>query len=150
MNNTVERQIFTSIHELSHILVHDENEEDEEKIVNQIAGYFLVPEEEFKEYWDSLAYLSRYDVINLLKRKYKVSYMTIIHRLIEIGIADTSWYKEHRKEYKARKGKAVAFKNEPIGLKQLDFFPKKLASILSQAISQELISRDEANEILEL
>lgn len=149
-NNTIERQIFTAIHELGHLLYSSAKITDEENTVNRLASRILLPEDELKLLWNGLQHLDSFDVINLIKRTYRISYMTVIRRLREMGVANNSWFKKHREDYYGRTGMRVAFEKEPFGLKQLDFFPKKLAEVLSSGVAECHITIEEANSILEL
>ncbi|MFP4384576.1 MAG: helix-turn-helix domain-containing protein [Spirochaetia bacterium] len=167
---TIERQIFTVAHELGHILLHkssfvsNELEEivQQEKEANMFAGYFLLPPVGFqKELVDSKG-LNWIDTVLHVKRKFKVSYKTVLYRLIEqydhipgklysqfaVGIKDRYGIslKNHYEPYPIEEEE----KNEPEKLSQYDFVEDKLKRLVREAYEQEEISFSRAAEILHL
>lgn len=96
----IERQRFSIIHELGHILFHADyftdqpdysgygkNKEEHEKFTDEFTGNFLVPADEFKRLYNLLLESRAQQVVAILvlKRHFKVSYQTIIYRLHELG-----------------------------------------------------------------
>ena len=115
---TVERQIFTTAHELGHLLLHpgayditrtDENLE-EEKQANLFAGYFLMPSKAFDKQWQETGGLPFVQRVLHIKRLFRVSYKTVLYRLIELGLASETVWQKFSFEYKRRYGKALGGK----------------------------------------
>jgi Zn-dependent peptidase ImmA (M78 family)/DNA-binding Xre family transcriptional regulator len=106
---TVERQIFTIAHELGHLILHkgsygaaSEVEDDrEENEANLFAGVFLVPDEGLRNQWEESKGLHWVDRVLHIKRIYKVSYMTILVRLIQLypALRNRPLITEFRSEY---------------------------------------------------
>jgi len=98
----IERQRFSIIHEIGHIILHAEyfttnpdysgsgrSKEDFEKESDAFAGALQVPEAEFKRMYRLLKETSGTDlaiIILVLKRHFKVSYQTIIYRLYDLHL----------------------------------------------------------------
>ncbi|GEM_PF-1083718 len=100
---TIERQRFSVIHEIGHLILQEEyfsstpdysgfgrDKEQFEKEIDAFAGAFLVPEDEFKRVYQMLKASTR-DLplmVLILKRHFKVSYQTIIYRLYDLHFID--------------------------------------------------------------
>lgn len=163
---SVERQIFTVSHEMGHILMHrssykkDEIKElaKEEKAADAFASHFLMPQSVFVKEWESARGLHLVNRVLHVKRIFRVSYMTILLRLIESGYADNSIIPTFRFEYNRLRGHDL--KNhyepesyseiEPEGLVKEDFMDDRLHRLVREAYENELISLDRAAEILKL
>lgn len=122
----MERRIFTAVHELAHLLLHGEvalsddkgTEKAIEKEADLLAGHFLMPNDHFTEAMRQCLGLGLYDTVLKIKRMFKVSYMTVIHRLSErSGRMDSSLYGKllmrFRGEHKSRTGVSLGVKSEP-------------------------------------
>lgn len=153
---TVERQIFTTAHELGHLLLHpgaydinkvDENLE-EEKEADAFAGYFLVPPRAFEKLWRETSGLPLVQRVLHIKRLFRVSYRTILHRLVELNLASQTVWQRFAFEYKRRYGKAIGDKEEPFALAPVDFLEDRLSRMVRQAVEREEISLSRAAEIL--
>jgi len=97
---TIERQHYSIIHELAHIVEHGENfeeqpdysgsgrnKDDREKFADAFAGEFLVPTEELSVMYRQMPRLfSLEKKVILLKKYFKVSYQVIMIRLINSGL----------------------------------------------------------------
>ncbi|MDA3939565.1 MAG: ImmA/IrrE family metallo-endopeptidase [Spirochaetia bacterium] len=166
---TIERRIFTSAHELGHILLHsnsfkqhelDEIDQEEHE-ADLFAGFFLLPDEGFKREWDECKGLNWYDAVLHIKRKYRVSYKTVLHRLIvknELNASDV-YIKFNRlmaqKYNVSLKGniEPLSFNDdstEPDSLSNNDFVEDKLHKLVRSAYEQEKISLSRAAEILRM
>jgi Zn-dependent peptidase ImmA (M78 family)/transcriptional regulator with XRE-family HTH domain len=152
---TVERRIFTAAHELGHLLLHPNaydidkvaEDEGEEKEADLFAGHFLVPDEGFDRQWEETAGLRPVDRILHVKRLFRVSYGTILHRLIERGVADKgiwAWFHEQCR----RRGVGFGKKEEPFGLEPVDFMEDRLSRMVREALERDAISMSRAAEIL--
>ena len=168
---TVERWIFSAAHELGHLILHrdafDVNASDEvpsqEKEADIFASYFLMPNEAFEEELESLMGLHWVDVILTIKRIFKVSWKTVVMRLIELRRLDKSAWPKFQSQFKNRYGYSLAgFKepdplqvgdysadrNEPETLRKADFPANQLRSLVRSSLEAGKISMGRAAEIL--
>jgi len=96
---SVERQIFTIVHELGHLLLHSSSygtgeeieTKQEEDEANSFAGQLLLPDEGLRQDWEACRGIHWVDAVLRIKKKYKVSYLTVLVRLAQIsrGLAFT-------------------------------------------------------------
>ncbi|MFZ4618406.1 MAG: helix-turn-helix domain-containing protein [Rectinemataceae bacterium] len=108
----VERQLFTIAHELGHLVLHRKSykdpseieDETEEREAELFAGTFLVPDEAFEKAWDESKGLHFVDRVLKVKKGFKVSYMTILIRLVQLGKSAslTNLIINFRQDYKAK------------------------------------------------
>jgi len=152
---SVERQIFTIAHELGHIVMHHSSfnsdatkePEKEEKEADQFAGYFLMPQEAFDKSWEENKGLHWLQSILHIKRVYKISYRTVINRLVEDGVDKKIW-ESFNIEYHKKYGGSLKNHKEPCPLDPLDFVEDRLSALIKEALEKELISVSRAAEIL--
>ena len=152
---SVERQIFTVAHELGHIVMHHSSfnsdgtkePEKEEKEADQFASNFLMPQEAFKKSWEENRGLHWLQSILHIKRIYKISYLTVIYRLVEHGVDNKIW-EDFQTEYYKQYGKRLKKYEEPRPLDPLDFLEDKLSALTQEALGKGLISVSRAAEIL--
>lgn len=86
---SVERWIFTAVHELGHLLMHPgaydvtktEEADDEEKEADLFAGHFLMPQQLFDKEWEDARGLGLVDRVLKVKRIFRVSYQTVLWRV---------------------------------------------------------------------
>lgn len=162
---SIERQIFSTVHELGHLLMHlsDYNSEvlsedkNQEKEADLFAGYFLMPEKGFNSEWSETYGMPFLDRVMKIKSIFKVSYKTVLYRLKQSGIVDDSIWFKFKTLYEARYNKKLAFKDEPFpegsepfGLKHFDFYADRLSRLVREALEEEQISISRAAEILNL
>ncbi len=97
---SIERQIFSTAHELGHLLMHfsqysgDVTAEDkeQEKEADLFAGHFLMPEKGFDLAWIESSGMSFVDRVMKIKTILRVSYTTVLYRLTQKGVVDnTIW-----------------------------------------------------------
>lgn len=174
---TVERWIFTAAHELGHLILHlaDFNVEKADEIdaheieANTFAAFFLMPEVSFRKEWEDTAGLAFVDRVLKVKRIFRVSYLTVLHRLsddyrgsgnlLEIFLRD--YEKKHNKFLlKADEPEALAqdaFRagfpesrsaGEPEKLSRSDFIQDRLSRLVRRAVENENISLGRGAEIL--
>ncbi|MDA3949837.1 MAG: XRE family transcriptional regulator [Spirochaeta sp.] len=167
---SIERQIFTVAHELGHLVMHEhsyvgmtgDGSDDEEAEANQFGSHFLLPKEAFDQELEESAGLALVDLVLHIKRKFRVSYKTVLFRLVsEYGI-DNSLYQRFAVAYGQRYGKNLRGHVEPDalqdpiarheieGLSRHDFVESGLSRLVKQAYKQELISASRAAEILQI
>ncbi|TAL31756.1 MAG: ImmA/IrrE family metallo-endopeptidase [Spirochaetes bacterium] len=163
---SVERQIFTVAHEMGHLLLHrnsykkDETSENEkeERNAERFASHFLIPQSVFDKEWQSARGLHLVDRVLHVKRIFRVSYMTVLIRLVECGYADLAIIPAFRFEYNRLCGHDLKShyepesysETEPEGLVKSDFMDDRLYRLVREAYEKELISLDRAAEILRL
>lgn len=166
---SIERQIFSTAHELGHLLMHlgdyngdkltenKEQEKEHEKEADLFAGYFLMPENGFDSEWAETYGMPFLDRVMKIKSIFKVSYKTVLYRLKQNGIVDNSIWLKFKNLYEARYNKKLAFKeepfpegSEPFGLKQFDFSADRLSRLVRKALEEDKISISRAAEILNL
>ncbi|MBF0216108.1 MAG: ImmA/IrrE family metallo-endopeptidase [Candidatus Omnitrophica bacterium] len=150
-----ERKIFTVAHELGHILMHpDSFNDDEEEIkvqedeANAFASYFLMPSIAFHKRLSEIKGLDSVDIILHIKRVFKVSYMTVIKRLIGERVATNDIYKTFCYRYKERKSFEFKGHKEPEPLAPIDCIEDRLSRLVREAYEKELVSMSRAAEIL--
>ncbi len=172
---SVERWIFTAIHELGHILMHidayDRKEAaenvDEEKEADRFASYFLMPESSFAKEWDETAGLSFVNRVFKVKRIFRVSYKTVLYRLRESGRMGSDVFAIFQSQYRRRAGHTLKKVDEPEALSEgefrfnwnraselgdslskHDFVGDRLLRLVRQALENGVISQTRAGEIL--
>ena len=153
---TVERQIFTATHELGHLLLHpgafDINKvaEDpaEEAEADVFAGYFLMPAKAFEKVWAETSGLRFVERVLHVKRLLRVSYKTVLHRLVELGLASDQVWMRFAAEYKRQYRRSLGHKEEPCPLAAVDFIEDRLSRMVRRAVEQQAISLSRAAEIL--
>ncbi|HID74630.1 MAG TPA: ImmA/IrrE family metallo-endopeptidase [Planctomycetaceae bacterium] len=164
---TVERRIFTAAHELGHLLLHPdaydvdrvEENQDEEREADRFAGYFLMPDPAFEKEWDK-AY-GQPIVLRVLhvKRIFRVSYKTVLRRLVDRGDVGDHIWRWFAAEYRRQYGQSLGYKVEPLPLAESiepspladpDFIEDRLHSLVRRAIDQGAISLSRGAEILGL
>ena len=165
----IERRIFTVAHELGHLLMHrDSYKQDEveeiarqESEANAFSGYLLLPREGFEREWEECRGLHWVDAVLHVKRKYKVSYRTILYRL-------TSDYRQNYQELSIKFSRYMQMKydislkghhephpvaeedSEPEELSTFDFIEDKLRKLVRDAYEKEEISLSRGAEILKM
>lgn len=174
---SVERQIFTAAHELGHLLLHrDEFDPDEtvedinaEREADNFAAYLLMPERRFTNEWQAVLGLPLFDAVMKIKRIFRVSYRTVLHRLDELGIKDV--WPRFMAQAKVRLGRSLSRTDEPdplapaargtaapeplrgrepYELAPSDFDPDRRMRLVRRALDERRISLSRAAEILGL
>lgn len=162
---SVERQIFSAAHELGHLLMHlgsfsvkvDSENENEENEANIFAGHFLMPDGSFRKEWNDANGLHPVDRVMKVKRIFRVSYKTILRRLIDNGVADASIWAKFNIAFQKKFNKKLQFKEEPFpsspepfGMERFDFYEDRLSLLTRQAVEAEAISISRGAEILQI
>ena len=138
-----ERQRFTLIHELAHILFSIPDDVNEEKTVDKITGAFLFPKDDVIR---EIGY-SRTNIcgeLRPLQQEYGISMQSILIRAKQAGCITTSIYEEHQKWI----SKNGLRKDEKSGLaiEYSTLFEK----LVVRAVSEDMINMNKASELLEL
>ena len=173
---SVERWIFTAAHELGHLLLHPseyrrdatEFPAETEREADSFASEFLMPEEAFGCSWDHTRGHSLMVRVLKVKRLFRVSYKTVLYRLVESGREGSdiwrTFQRQHRKyfgktlrktdEPKALRTSEFAWNwnrsGEPDGLSRHDFVEDRLSWLIRLALEGGHISMGRAAEILEI
>ncbi len=176
---SVERWIFTAAHELGHLILHTEEyapgldatdqavvRADTEKSADAFASHFLMPEPAFAAEWGDASGLGLVQRVLKVKRIFRVSYKTVLYRLVETGQAPRSVWGTFQALYRRIYGHTLAKADEPDALRDTefkwdwrrsrepgtlsehDFVNDRLARLVREALERHAISRSRAAEIL--
>lgn len=174
---SVERWIFSAAHELGHLLLHidsfnvnqTEENEIEEKEANIFASFFLMPDDYFMKKWSETYGLNFVHRVIKIKRIFKVSYLTVIRRLIDNGFTKDNLYQKFNYQYRIIYDKSLvghyepasqpprAFSEsyvgmlrsgEPDNLSDADFKESRFFYLVRKAVEREKISLSRSAEIL--
>ncbi len=170
----VERWIFSGAHELGHLLLHPAEfevaQEDEsreaEREADRFAGAFLMPEQSFSDAWRRSRGHDLVTRVLKLKRQFRVSYRTVLHRLVATQRASPRIWGRFQWDYRTRTGRTLKKADEPhplhrtefawnwrgsaepAGLERYDFVEDRLARLVRTALEEQRISLSRAAEIL--
>ncbi len=163
---SVERWIFSAAHELGHLILHlddfdiskTEENDAQEKEANTFASHFLMPDAGFRNEWEDTYGLHPVKRVFKIKRIFRVSYKTVLFRLIEMGKADSNVWKQFNIAYKQLTGKRLAFKDEPVGLRarepynldDMDFISDRFHRLIRIALDEDKISLSRAAELMRI
>ncbi len=175
----VERWIFSAAHEFGHLLLHldaydvgqESEDRREEEEANLFAAHFLMPQQAFQTEWQSTSGLDLINRVIKVKRIFRVSYKTVLARLVETDIVDKSIWAKFNSYYARRHGRTLSGKeepqaiespafgssmseafsaNEPDKLVPADFLEDRLSRLVRIAIERELITMSRGAEILRI
>ncbi|MBP9113667.1 MAG: ImmA/IrrE family metallo-endopeptidase [Polyangiaceae bacterium] len=118
---SVERWIFTAVHELGHLLLHldaydvvkTEEDEAQELEANMFAAQFLMPDELFDKEWEDARGLGLVDRVLKIKRIFHVSWKTVVHRIASRSDDSRRVWAQFYVAYKKQTGKALRGVDEP-------------------------------------
>ena len=173
---SVERWIFTAAHELGHLLLHPSEYQREatempaepEREADAFASEFLMPEAAFRVEWDATSGHPLLVRVIKVKRIFRVSYMTVLYRLVETGRESADVWRAFQRQHRERFGKTLRRieepkalhkseftwnwrrSGEPAGLSEHDFIEDRLSRLVRRAVEEERISLGRAAEILGL
>jgi len=155
---SIERQIFTIVHELGHIVMHKDSYnadddieiDDEEYQANSFAGHFLVPDEGLRNAWEALRGLHWVDAVLHVKKEFKVSYRTVLYRLKDIypPLRDRLLERDFAIQYNERYKHDLKDFFEPEALSASDLVESRFLGLVRRALDSEIISIGRAAEIL--
>ncbi len=163
---TVERRIFSAAHELGHLMLHpdaydvsqtEENKKEEQE-ADFFAGHFIMPDKGFLKEWNDASGLHFVDRVFKVKRIFRVSYKTVLARLIEHEVADKSIWMKFNVAYQKRFNRKLAFKEEPMaidsaepyGLQRFDFYEDRFSRLVRKALEKDKISISRGAEMLHI
>ena len=160
----IERQIFSAVHELAHLMLHldafdvskTEESKEEEIEANLFASHFLMPDDGFRKEWNAASGLHRVDRVFKVKRIFNVSYKTVLFRLIDHNVADKSIWQRFQVSYQERFNRRLNYKEEPMaldsaepfGLRRFDFYEDRFSRLVREALETEKISMSRGAEML--
>ena len=173
---SVERWIFTAVHELGHLLLHPTEYDsgatdlpvDTEREADAFASEFLMPEAAFSPAWDQTEGHPLLVRVLKVKRMFRVSYRTVLYRLVASERATnevwSTFQHQHRRDFGSTLRKAdepAALKEsefawhwgrsgEPDRLSEHDFVEDRLSSLVRRALQEGRISLGRGAEILGL
>lgn len=163
---SVERRIFSAAHELGHLMLHpgaydvlqSEENDEEETEANLFAGHFLMPDEGFRREWNEAAGLHWVDRVLKVKRIFRVSYKSLLARLLEYGAADNSIWMKFNVAYQQRFNRKLPFREEPLGMdpsepfgmQRFDFYEDRFSRLTRRAVEEDKISLSRGAEILRI
>ena len=170
---SVERWIFSAARELGHLLLHPgeyqrgtvEFHPRSESEADAFASSFLMPEAAFDREWEYTRGHPIFFRVVRTKRIFRVSYQTVLHRLVHTGRESPDvWYafqkqcrrtpgkgfQKNRAREKYASGENGKRTSEPERLSAYDFANCRLKRLVQLALEQERISLERAAEILGL
>ena len=173
---SVERWIFTAAHELGHLLLHPSEylrdaaggSQDAEREADAFASEFLMPEKAFCPKWHATRGQPLIVRVLKIKRMFKVSYKTVLFRLVASGRETASIWPAFQSQHKARFGKTLREADEPAAMERSefawdwrrsgepsrvsrhDFIDDRLSRLVRQAVEGHHVSLGRAAEVLQL
>lgn len=172
----VERQLFTIAHELGHLLLHKASYKNPDEVENKteeheadmFAGTFLVPAEALAKEWDESKGLAFVDRILKVKKIFKVSYKTLLIRLVQLdsSLSLGPLIMRFSQDYKVKyhhdlkghyepeslsldESNPVA-EEDPQELDVSDLMEERFSRLVRDAYEKEIISMSRAGEMLNL
>lgn len=161
---SVERRIFSAAHELGHLMLHPTaydvtrtaEDKKEEQEADLFAGHFLMPDEGFRKEWNEAAGLHWVDRVLKVKRIFRVSYKTVLARLLERGVANKAIWVKFNVAYQQRFKRKLPFKEEPMGIgsaepcgmSRFDFYGDRFSRMIRDVVEQDKISLSRGAEML--
>jgi len=163
---SVERRIFSAAHELGHLMLHPdaydvtlvEENNEEECEADHFAGHFLMPDDGFRKEWNEAAGLHWVDRVFKVKRIFRVSYKTVLFRLVEHEVVDNSVWVRFQQGFQQKFNRKLPFKEEPMamdstepfGLQRFDFFEDRFSRLTREAVEKDKISLSRGAEMLRI
>ena len=173
---SVERWIFTAAHELGHLLLHPSEYRrdatelplDAEREADGFASEFLMPEAAFATEWNETRGHSLLARVLKVKRLFRVSYKTVLRRLVESERERSEVWREFQRQHREHFGKTLrkteepealhesefawnwSRSGEPASLSEHDFVEDRLSRLVRRAVENQTISLGRAAEILRL
>ena len=126
---SVERWIFTAAHELGHLLLHPADYRRDatdlrpsvEREADAFASQFLLPEDAFAAAWDQTEGHALLVRVLKVKRMFRVSYQTVLYRLIESGRRTSEVWGAFQAQHRRYFGSTLRKTDEPDALGQSEF-----------------------------
>ena len=135
-------------------------DKEQERDASIFASYFLMPQSHFEEIWSECRGLHWVDRMLYTKRRFQVSYKTVLKRLIDEDAVDETIYQKFFKAYNERYDKQLVFKeeperyvtskDEPAFLNRIDFIDNHISRMVRESLEKNAISISRAAEILNI
>ena len=149
-----EQVAATVAHELGHLVLRhvdsDDGDERQEADATLFASAFLMPDAAFLRQWEESKGAWWVDRVLSVKRYFKVSYQTVLWRLVERGLAGNDIYVSFARQYNDRYRHDLRGHYEPNGLAPLDFVEERFPRLVRTALEREEITLSRAAEMLRL
>lgn len=140
-NMPAERQRFTLVHELAHILFDLKDYENQEKIVNEISGSFFFPKEDVIRELGKYRTDIRFD-LRCLQREYGISMQSVLLRAKQVGVINESTYLLHQK-WLTKQGLRKDEKSTLVS-ENSELFNK----LVNRGVLEGIINENKASELL--
>ena len=142
-----ERQRFTALHELGHLLLHFDTElsdKDRERLCNVFANEMLMPASQFI----GLVGASRKDIslqeLIPLQKQFGLSVDALMYKAKELGVISEQRYKG----YCMKRSASAAFRKQVVETRYPQEESRRFQVLVYKAISQEVISISKAASLL--
>ena len=153
---STERVIFTTVHEFAHLLLHEDSfkseitqeSKTEERQADAFASYFLMPKKLFLQQWEASVGGRFVERVLRVKRFFRVSYLTVLHRLVEEKLVDPNVYVKFPIAYRETTGESLRNHREPNALSPFDVPTDRFQRLACEAALAGKISVDRAAEML--
>lgn len=146
---TLERRRFTMAHELAHRLIDSHSPANHEKSSNVFAGAFLVPKEHLIPETGKIRNAVGFQELIHLKRMYRVSAATLLVRLRQTGVIDSSKlsyaFQTFARGWRSREPEPI----EADGAEGLHETPGRFERLCYRALAEGLVSPGKAAELLQ-
>jgi Zn-dependent peptidase ImmA (M78 family) len=134
----------------------DSENENEENEANIFAGHFLMPDGSVRKEWNDAFGLHPVDRVMKVKSIFRVSYKTILRRLIDNGVADANIWAKFNFAFQNNSIKSFSLKrnhsqaHQKFGMERFDFYEDRLSLLTRQTVEAEAISISRGAEILQI
>lgn len=163
-NYHIERQLFTAAHELGHLILHNDSyninenieNENEEAEANSFASHFLMPNNLFNQKILETKGKHWIDRILHVKAFFKVSYKTVLRRLIDNNLADNSIYQRFNIDFKKLYQHDLKDHFEPFAIREKltysenDYPALRFNRLVKAAFDRDLITFSKAADMLDI
>ncbi len=155
---SVERQLFTIVHEIGHLIMHHDSfqldeplsTEKEESDADLFAGNFLLPDEALRNQWEEKGALSFVDRVLAIKLLYKVSYKVVLSRYKQLFSPGFNIYAKFASDYAKEYNHNLKDHYEPFPLERPAAIESRLPSLAKKAFLNEKLSFSRVQHILGL
>ena len=115
-----------------------------------------MPDEGFRKEWNEASGLHWVDRVFKVKRIFRVSYKTVLARLVEHGVVDEKVWVKFNVVYQHRFKRKLLFKEEPMGIDpaepfgmhRFDFYEDRFSRLTRDAVEKDKISLSRGAEML--
>lgn len=140
----VDRLRFNLAHELGHLVLRsDAPLDDSEALAHRFAAAFLLPAEEMEAVLGTRRRTIDFEELGLIKRQWGISMQATVERAWDLGIVSETAYKGLMSDFRRRGW----HRTEPVDC-PFEEEPRLLRSLIHRALSEELLSYRDAEQIL--